>query len=320
MKRDWVLIVSVVLVAASTVIASFTAQAGLGLLAGWKTSVDAFGVELRLSWLLPLTVDAYGIGATRIATNKRAYSAEVRRHAFGHALAAVAVSVVANAVFHLIEAGVIVLGSSAWLLVVAVSIVPPVALGGLAHLLSIAARDEIESADGPHTTTVVPRPTVATVTDVTPVPEAVPGVPATVGESPTVEVERVGYSSAISSPIGESEPFAEREIAVPLRFPFVVPAVYPPVPVQVAPVPDAGKSNTSEPVEHAGTEGQVHAGTAVPEHPPIVQKAVEEFAETLRGGQTPPVREIKARLGVGTDRAREVRVYLDRLATSGASS
>ncbi|MBB6343765.1 hypothetical protein FHU36_000274 [Nonomuraea muscovyensis] len=300
MKRDWVLIVSVVLVAASTVIASFTAQAGLGVLAGWKAGVDVFGVELRLSWLLPLTVDAYGIGATRIATNKRAYSAEVRRHAFGHALAAVAVSVVANAVFHLIEAGVIVLGSSAWLLVVAVSIVPPVALGGLAHLLSIAARDEVE-----------------TVPDV---PAAVPGVPATVGESPTVEVERVGYSPATSSTIVESERSTATEIAAPLRFPFAVPAVYPPVPVQVAPVPDAGKSNTSEPVEPAGTEGQVHAGTAVLEHPPIVQKAVEEFAETLRGGQTPPVREIKARLGVGTDRAREVRVYLDRLATSGASS
>jgi hypothetical protein len=144
-RRDWVLIVAVVLVAASTVIASFTAQSGLGELAGWHAVVTvAEGVDLRLSWLLPLTVDAYGVAATRIATNKRRYSAEVRQQAFRHALAAVAVSVVANAVFHLLEAHVIELGGYAWVLVVAVSIVPPVALGGLAHVLSVAARDEVE--------------------------------------------------------------------------------------------------------------------------------------------------------------------------------
>jgi hypothetical protein len=144
-RRDWVLIVAVVLVAASTVIASFTAQSGLGELAGWHAVVTvAESVDLRLSWLLPLTVDAYGVAATRIATNKRRYTAEVRQQAFRHALAAVAVSVVANAVFHLLEAHVIELGGYAWVLVVAVSIVPPVALGGLAHVLSVAARDEVE--------------------------------------------------------------------------------------------------------------------------------------------------------------------------------
>lgn len=150
MKRDWVLIVAVVLVAASTVIASFTAQSGLGEHAGWLAYVTLFHtVDLHLSWLLPLTVDAYGVAATRIATNKLRYSPEVRQQAFRHALAAVAVSVVANAVFHLLEAHVIVLGGYAWVLVVAVSIVPPVALGGLAHVLSVAARDEVEAVPEP---------------------------------------------------------------------------------------------------------------------------------------------------------------------------
>ncbi|MFI6788607.1 hypothetical protein ACIBG4_14885 [Nonomuraea sp. NPDC050383] len=287
-KRDWILIISVVLVAASTVIASFTAQAGLGDLAGWTASAGAFGVELRLSWLLPLTVDAYGVAATRIATNKLAYSAEVRRHAFGHALAAVAVSVVANAVYHLIEAHVIVLGGAAWLLVVAVSIVPPVALGGLAHLLSVAARDEVET-----------------------VPEGVPAVPATMGERPTVDVERVENPPEITPPQGEEVPSV-------LRFPFPVPAVYPPVPAQLTRVPDAGKPGKSGGGEPPATDDEVRAGTAVPEPPPIVRRAVEEFSEELRGGQTPAVREIKSRLGVGTDRAREVRAYLDQLAAVGS--
>lgn len=140
-RRDWTVIGCVLLVALATVTASFTAQSGLGELAGWTTVFHVFGVEVAMSWLLPITVDAYGIAATRIATDKARYSAEVRRHAFGHALAAVVVSVLGNAMFHLIEAEVIVLGGAAWVLVVAVSVVPPIALGGLAHLLGVAARE-----------------------------------------------------------------------------------------------------------------------------------------------------------------------------------
>ncbi|MFD8564825.1 hypothetical protein ACFV1N_46810 [Streptosporangium canum] len=144
-RRDWTVIGCVLLVALATVTASFTAQSGLGELAGWTTVFHVFGVEVAMSWLLPITVDAYGIAATRIATDKARYSAEVRGHAFGHALAAVVVSVLGNAMFHLIEAEVIVLGGAAWVLVVAVSVVPPIALGGLAHLLGVAARDEVEA-------------------------------------------------------------------------------------------------------------------------------------------------------------------------------
>ncbi|MEV7007554.1 hypothetical protein [Streptosporangium sp. NPDC051022] len=148
-RRDWTVLACVALVAVATVVASFTAQAGLGELAGWVKNLHLFGVEVSMSWLLPVTVDAYGIAATRIATNKRRYSAEVRAHAFGHALAAVVVSVLGNAMYHLLEARVIVLGSAAWVLVVAVSVVPPIALGGLAHLLGIAARDEVEAVAVP---------------------------------------------------------------------------------------------------------------------------------------------------------------------------
>ncbi|MDX3099685.1 hypothetical protein PW035_02430 [Nonomuraea angiospora] len=194
MRRDWILIVAVVLVAASTVIASFTAQSGLGERAGWLASVALFNtVDLRLSWLLPLTVDAYGIAATRIATNKARYSAEVRGQAFHHALAAVAVSVVANAVFHLLEAHVIVLGGYAWVLVVAVSIVPPVALGGLAHVLSVAARDEVEAvaAEPVEDMPVIPRQVHEPVVppQVTQVPDAGKPNADTLDEPPVVDVE-----------------------------------------------------------------------------------------------------------------------------------
>ncbi|OUC99297.1 hypothetical protein [Streptosporangium minutum] len=147
-RRDWTVIGCVALVALATVTASFTAQSGLGELAGWTTVFHVFGVEVSMSWLLPITVDAYGIAATRIATDKGKYSAEVRGHAFGHALAAVVVSVLGNAMFHLIEAEVIELGGASWVLVVAVSVVPPIALGGLAHLLGVAARDEVAASEG----------------------------------------------------------------------------------------------------------------------------------------------------------------------------
>ncbi|HEX4815906.1 MAG TPA: hypothetical protein VFV66_24430 [Nonomuraea sp.] len=285
LRRDWVLIVAVVLVAASTVIASFTAQAGLGERAGWLAYVTLFdAVELRLSWLLPLTVDAYGVAATRIATNKRAYSAEVRGQAFGHALAAVAVSVVANAVFHLLEAHVIVLGNTAWVLVVAVSIVPPVALGGLAHVLSVAARDEVE-----------------TVTSAT--AEAVPG---TVAEPATVETERVTETPAINSPIGENDLPAMADVPA-------VPDPFEGVPPQVGQVTHMG--NLAEPSVDAepAFSDQVQPEPSADLDAPYRPVALAQFLAEVASGEPPSVRTIKDRMGVGTDRARRLQAYLGGL-------
>ncbi|MGN9786613.1 DUF2637 domain-containing protein [Nonomuraea sp. ZG12] len=141
-RRDWWTIGGVGVVAAAAVIASFTAQAGLGRLAGWDAALALpGGIEISLSWLLPLCVDAYGAVATRITVNAK-YSAETRRHALIHAVGAVVVSIIGNAIYHALEADVLVLGTSRWVLVVAVSMVPPVALGALAHLMALCARDD----------------------------------------------------------------------------------------------------------------------------------------------------------------------------------
>jgi hypothetical protein len=133
--RDPVAVAGLALVAAGAVILSFSALAGLGELVG-------FGGPGRapLHWLIPVCVDAYGATATRIAVNGR-YSAHTRRHALVHAAAAIVVSVLGNAAFHLIEARVLDLGYVMTVLVVAVSVVPPVALGALAHLMALCARD-----------------------------------------------------------------------------------------------------------------------------------------------------------------------------------
>ncbi|WP_219498550.1 hypothetical protein [Nonomuraea ceibae] len=158
-RRDWWTIGGVGVVAAAAVIASFTAQAGLGHLAGWDAALALpGGIEISLSWLLPLCVDAYGAVATRITVNAK-YSAETRRHALIHAVGAVVVSIIGNAIYHALEAGVLHLGSSRWVLVVAVSMVPPVALGALAHLMALCARDDTHAKPAPAEPAPAPTPT-----------------------------------------------------------------------------------------------------------------------------------------------------------------
>lgn len=298
-RRDWILIVAVVLVAASTVIASFTAQSGLGVLAGWTAFVSAGHVDLHLSWLLPLTVDAYGVGATRIATNKRRYTAEVRRQAFGHALAAVAVSVVANAVFHLIEAHVIVLGATAWLLVVAVSIVPPVALGGLAHLLSVAARDEVMAV-------AVPVSTVVEEDRPAPVEVRVPAVPEPLVATAGIDAGRVNTTPA---PIPAT-------VETPSKLDGVTHAVPAPsagVPPQLS---DDARTTTSYDDEVAGeavSGSQVQPEPVAESDAPFYPLALSHFLSDVAQGELPPVRTIKDQMSVGTDRARRLQTYLGQL-------
>lgn len=147
-RRDWWTLTGIAIVAVGAIVASFTAQAGLGDLAGWHASLDVFGVAVRLSWLLPLCVDAYGVTATRIAVNSDRYSDHTRHHALIHAVGAVVVSIVANAIYHALQAKVLGLGELRWVLVVAVSMIPPVALGALAHLMALCARDDAHTPNG----------------------------------------------------------------------------------------------------------------------------------------------------------------------------
>ncbi|MFF0245022.1 hypothetical protein ACWEU6_36280 [Streptosporangium sandarakinum] len=288
-RRDWMVIGCVLLVALATVTASFTAQAGLGELAGWTTALHVFGVEVSMAWLLPVTVDAYGIAATRIATNKARYSAEVRGHAFGHALAAVVVSVLGNAMFHLIEAKVIVLGGAAWVLVVAVSVVPPIALGGLAHLLGVAARTEVETA-APASTFAEQEGLGETVV------EQVPAAPVTRAEGVTVdtlrqiEADKTVAEQVPVEPVGlgTAEP-AGGEVEQP-----AVPAV---------PVPSPAPTPVLTPAPDV-----------------LFPVAAAKYADQIAEGKVPSITRIKADLKIGQPRAARIRAYLDQLAEAKPTS
>lgn len=56
---------------------------------------------------------------------------------------------------------------------------------------------------------------------------------------------------------------------------------------------------------------------AVPD--PEQVRAATVFGEQVRAGQVPTVREVKRRLRIGSDKARQVRTYLARLATAAES-
>ncbi|MFD8556600.1 hypothetical protein ACFV1N_04815 [Streptosporangium canum] len=272
-RRDWTVIGCVALVALATVTASFTAQSGLGELAGWTTVFHVFGVEVSMSWLLPITVDAYGIAATRIATDKAKYSAEVRGHAFGHALAAVVVSVLGNAMFHLIEAEVIELGGASWVLVVAVSVVPPIALGGLAHLLGVAARDEVEPVTVKTHENLMGFEAVAV-----PSEDSSPGVePGTADADSTLVDPAEVHVPAVPSQVTDSE-------------------------ITVADLPQFPKAPVVE----------VQPKT-VPEPDPLYPLALSNFLGDVTVGEVPSVRTIKTQMSVGTDRARKLQAYLGGL-------
>ncbi|MFC4529143.1 hypothetical protein [Sphaerisporangium dianthi] len=151
-RRDWIADAGIAVVAVAALISSASALTGLAKLAAW-------GDELSL--LLPLMVDAYGITSTRIWLSKATRSPRVRRHAAGNAVAAIVMSVVGNVVYHAIQAKALVVPS--WVLVVAVSVVPPVTIGLLSHLVALRSGDHAESA--PRGGPAVPPPTA---------PESVP--------------------------------------------------------------------------------------------------------------------------------------------------
>ncbi|MGW4640784.1 hypothetical protein ACWEN6_19780 [Sphaerisporangium sp. NPDC004334] len=137
----------------AALISSASALTGLAKLAAW-------GDELSL--LLPLMVDAYGITSTRIWLSKATRSPRVRRHAAGNAVAAIVMSVVGNVVYHAIQAKALQVPS--WVLVVAVSVVPPVTIGLLSHLVALRSGDHAEPAprggpSGTPPTTPEPVPT-----------------------------------------------------------------------------------------------------------------------------------------------------------------
>ncbi len=131
--------VGILAVAIAAAVLSFDALTGLAGLAGVTGEPGGF----RLAWLLPIAVDAYAVTSTRVWLRSAVTPATVA-YARRNAVGAITLSVAGNAAFHgLTAAGIdrprLVASAYGWLLVVAVSAVPPVMLGLVAHLHALVS-------------------------------------------------------------------------------------------------------------------------------------------------------------------------------------
>lgn len=120
--RDWWVIAGMTVTACAAAVSSFSGLRSLAAATGWPDALSA---------LFPLTVDAYAMTATRVWLSKATSSAAARRFARWNAIGAIGLSLIGNAVWHLIAAKVLTV---TWPIVVAVGAVPPAVLGLLSHL------------------------------------------------------------------------------------------------------------------------------------------------------------------------------------------
>jgi hypothetical protein len=153
-QRDVLFALGMAAVSLAAAISSYSGLASLADLVGWNH---------RLALLLPLTIDAYALTATRVWLSPKTASRRARRWAKGNAIGAIATSVAGNAVAHAANAHVF---HVTWPVVVAVSAIPSIVLGLITHLWHL--RNTPEAASAPvaveaETAAVVPAPVPAEV-------------------------------------------------------------------------------------------------------------------------------------------------------------
>lgn len=130
----WVLLVGI---GAAAFTISFAALADLAYLAGIRGSTDVFRFEFRLAYLFPLSIDAFAIAAT-IVWLRRRVAPDAIRVACWSAWSAIGATVVGNAYHAYAVADHD--GPIPWPVAVAISAVPPVALGAVVHLAVLVGR------------------------------------------------------------------------------------------------------------------------------------------------------------------------------------
>jgi hypothetical protein len=118
--------------AISAAVASFAGLRGLAQVAGWPD---------RLAWLLPVTIDAYAMTSARVWLAGTLGGSRALRFARANAIGAIATSIVGNAGYHLVAAGIITLS---WPIVVLVGAVPAAVLGLTAHLHALRTVTAVE--------------------------------------------------------------------------------------------------------------------------------------------------------------------------------
>jgi Protein of unknown function (DUF2637) len=133
-RRDWWVISGMTVTACAAAVSSFSGLRSLAAATGWPAA---------LSPLLPLTIDAYAMTATRVWLSGATRSARARRFARWNALGAITLSLLGNAAWHLIAARVLTVS---WPIVVTVGAVPPAVLGMLSHLAVLRGQDDEDEA------------------------------------------------------------------------------------------------------------------------------------------------------------------------------
>lgn len=169
--RDVWVITGLSAVAVTAAIASFSTLASLAETVGW---------ESWTSWLLPGCIDALAVAAGRVWLSSTA-TASARRYGRAVTLAAIATSVIGNAVGHLFTAGYLTRDGAAGIaLVILVGAIPPAALGAVGHLAALAGtpiaatRDET-TAEHASSAVTTPKADTSTATGTSPEPAPGPG-------------------------------------------------------------------------------------------------------------------------------------------------
>ena len=195
-------------VAVAAAVLSFSALSGLAVLAGVAGAVPLPGTVagFRLAWLLPIAVDAYAVTATRVWLRADADD-RIRTYARRNALGAIGLSVAGNAAYHALSAaGVSTLATvrAGWLVVVAVSAVPPVILGLVGHLHALVTTHTGQPAPVAVPPVVAPASTPDTDTgpDTAPVAEPVTGPDRNADTTPATEARRTRTRRRSARPVG----------------------------------------------------------------------------------------------------------------------
>ena len=170
-QRDALFALGMAAVSLAAAISSYSGLASLADLAGWNH---------RLALLLPLTIDAYAVTATRVWLSPKTAGRRARRWAKGNAIGAIATSVAGNAVSHAAAAHVF---TPTWPVVVMVSAIPSIVLGLITHLWHLRNTPDANPATAqvPAAAPEAPTPMVTTV----PAPAtdlATPGSPKAAGQ------------------------------------------------------------------------------------------------------------------------------------------
>jgi hypothetical protein len=134
-KRDLLSVLGMVAVAGAAAFTSYSGLSGLAELAGWPS---------KLALMLPITIDAYAMTATRVWLSPARLTKKARSWARGNAIGAISMSVLGNTIYHAASAHVL---SVTWPVVVGISAIPSIVLGLTVHLWHVA--DDLDPEPAP---------------------------------------------------------------------------------------------------------------------------------------------------------------------------